>query len=197
MIYLYDNAIVDDLSKSFNEDLAHPVVRVIGPEQILGVAAQLQEDAISFPLVALDRNDVQIDETLTNFTKSIKGVPAVFDKVKNNIYNEKSYPISLSYVLSVMTTNQTDMDEILREIIFKYGSMYFLKIKIPYESRRDISFGITLDKGYGIQKQSGISQYTESGQLYQSSIQLNCEGCVLIHYTPVHLKRNVIEIETL
>ena len=196
MIYLYDNALVEDLDKSFNPDVSHPVVRVVSPEQILGVAAQIQEDQISFPLVALERQDsIEVNSELVNFTRMHKGVPAVFDKQNNDFYNEKAIPIDLAYTLTVLTTNQADMDEILRELIFKYISMYFLKIRIPYESKREISFGVIIDPSSGIQKKSGLSDYTETGQLYQSSILLRCQGCVLVHYTPVHLKRGVVEIE--
>lgn len=196
MIYLYDNALVEDLNKSFNPDVSHPVVRVISPDQVIGVASQLQDDKLSFPIVALERPDsIELDTNRSNFTWMHRGVEAVFDKKSNNFYHEKSIPISISYVLTILTTNQADLDEILRELIFKYTSMYFLSIRIPYESKREISFGVVIDQNSGIQKKSGLSEYTETGQLYQSSLLLRCEGCVLIHYTPVHLKRGVVEID--
>lgn len=198
MLYLYDNAIVEDLEDAFNpEHLDNPVVKVISPEQVIGVAAQVKEDQLDFPIVTLERSDdINFDSGLSNFTRTMIGVPSVIDTETNNIYYEKAIPIKLAYTLSVFTTNQADMDEILREIIFKYSAMYFLCIKTPYECTRPISFGITIDYDTGISKQSGISEYTESGKLYQSSILLNCEGCVLLNYTPVHLKRNVFEIAT-
>lgn len=196
MIYLYDNAIVDDLNKSFNSDLDNPVVKIVSPDQILGLAAQIKEDQIKFPIVSLERPDsIEIDSRLFNFTRSKFGVNAVFEKETNNIYKERALPINLSYVMTILTTNQADMDEIIRELIFKYSSMYFLKIKIPYESKREISFGIVIDNDAGIKKKSGLSEYTDTGQLYQSSILLNCEGCVLVHYTPMHLKRNVYRVD--
>ena len=117
MIYLYDNALVEDLQKSFNPDVSHPVVRIISPDQILGLAAQIQDDQISFPIVALERPDsIEINTQLTNFTWMHKGVSAVFDKKNNNFYHEKSIPINLSYILTVLATNQADMDEIIREL---------------------------------------------------------------------------------
>ena len=197
MLYLYDNAIVEDLEKSFNPDHTdNPVVRVVSPEQIIGIAAQIKEDTISLPMVTLERNDsIGVDESLVNFTRKLKGVEAVFDTDTNNIWKERALPIKLSYTLSVFTSNQADMDEIVREILFKYLSMYFLSIRIPYEGDRDISFGIAMNQDAGIQKQSGVSEYTSSGQLYQSSIILDCQGCVLIHYTPTHLKRGVLELD--
>ena len=195
MIYLYDDAIVNDLQSSFNDDIDNPVVKIISPDQIIGAAAQIHDDNIYFPLISLERLDSSIDNQLSNFARMHRGYPAVFEDKSHNIWNERAVPINLSYVLSVFTTNQYDMDEILRELIFKYLSMYFLKIRIPYESKREISFGVVIDSDYGIQNKSGSSEYTESGQLYQSSITLRCEGCVLIHYTPRHLKRNVARID--
>ena len=196
MIYLYDNALVEDLNKSFNSDVSHPVVRVISPDQVLGVAAQAQDDQITFPIVALERPDsIEFNKDLSNFSWMHRGVAAVFDKDNNNYYHERSIPINLSYVLTVLTSNQADQDEIIRELIFKYTSMYFLSIRIPYESKREISFGVIIDQDTGIEKKSGLSEYTETGQLYQSSLLLRCEGCVLIHYTPVHLKRGFVEID--
>lgn len=197
MIYLYDNAIVKDLEKSFNPDnVVDPVVKVISPDQVFGVIAQLKEDRISLPLVVLERqNPITIDDERMNFTRLHKGVPSVFDKDKNNYWNEKAIPIKLSYDLSVLASNQTDLDEVVREIMFKYTSMYFLSIVVPYESKREISFGVSIDYSSGINQKSGAADYLDSGKLYQSSIVLNCEGCVQLHYTPIHMKRSVIELD--
>lgn len=197
MIYLYDNAIVNDLNKSFNLDNVNaPVVKVISPDQILDIAAQIQNDEITFPVIALERNEpVSIDNTLINFTRKQKGVAATFDTETNNIYSERAIPIKLSYIMTILTTNQIDMDEILRELIFKYESAYFLSIETPYECKRTISFGVSIDIDSGLSKKSGNSEYTESGQLYQSSITLICDGCVLLHYTPKHLTRTVYTLD--
>ena len=196
MIYLYDNAIVDDLQSSFNTDINNPVVRVVSPDQVIGVVAQIKEDQVSFPIVALERvMPVDVDETRYNFTRAMTGVDTVFDKDTNNFYKEKSIPINLSYTLTALTTNQEDMDELIRELIFKYTSMYFLKIRVPYESKREITFGVIIDKSAGINQTSGVSEYIGSGQLYKTSLTLRCQGCVLLNYTPVHLTRNVYNVE--
>lgn len=196
MIWVYDNAIVDDLKKSFNpENVPNPTVSVIDPENAIGLAAQVQEDKIKFPIVALTRkNPIPIDGSLINFTKFKRGISTTFDPKENMIYNERSIPLKLSYELSIFTTNTADMDEITREILFKYGSMYFLTITVPYESKRKIRFGLVADIGDGIDIQSSASSYISEGKLYASSITLNCEGCVLLHYTPRKLKRFSHEI---
>ncbi len=196
MLWVYDNAIVEDLKKSFNpKNVPNPAVTVVDPENAIGLAAQVQSDKIQFPIVALTRaSNIPIDESLKNFTKSKRGIATTFDPDENLFYNERSIPVKLSYELSVFTTNTADMDEIIRELLFKYSSMYFLTITIPYESKRKIRFGIVADIGDGINIQSAASSYIADGKLYASSITLNCEGCVLVHYTSRKLQRHVTQV---
>jgi hypothetical protein len=195
MIYLYDNAIVDDLNRSFNptDGGESPVVRVIDPEHIVGLAAQIQNDEISLPLVALERNDYTIDSDRTNFTMMHKGNDVVIDNKTNEIYQERVIPIKLSYTLTALTSNQIDMDELIKELIFKYTDMYYLTIRSPYECNRKFRFGVRIERD-AIEKRSGASDYIESGQLYQASIPMICDGAVMLHYTPYHLKRVKHEI---
>lgn len=156
----------------------------------------MKEDKIKYPIIAITRNnDINIDESRSNFSWMHLGTQCVFDKVSNNYYNEKAIPIVLSYTMDIFTTSVADMDELVRELLFKYTTMYFLSINIPYESNRKLRFGVTLSKGSTIQRQSGASQYIQSGQLYRTTITLNCEGCVLLSYTPVKLRRQDYEID--
>ena len=87
MIYLYDKAIVADLKHSFNPDnVANPVVKVIDPENIVEVAAQIQNDEIELPIVALTRNpDTPIDRSRANFTRMHNGVAAVINPDTNEL----------------------------------------------------------------------------------------------------------------
>ena len=196
MLYLYDRALVKDLKESFNpENVENPVVKVIDPEGVIGLAAQIQNDEIKFPVVALERDqDTPIDQDRWNFTRAHKGVVSVFDNKTNQLYYEKAVPIKLSYELTLLTTNTADMDELFREILMKYISMYFLKIKLPYECERYVRFGVTIDYD-NIQRSSGSVDYIEGGKLYQTIVPLRCEGCVLVTYTPVKLKRSEIQIQ--
>lgn len=191
MLYLYDNAIVDDLIRSFNPDnIDNPVVKVISPEQIVGIAAQIQNDEIAFPIVAVSRPDtINIDNDSLNFTKMHKGIQSVIDSKTNELYYEKSIPIKMTYDLTILTTNTVDRDELVRELLFKYTSMYFLTIKLPYECSRKIRFGVTLAPDSEIEYTSSSADYIEKGQLYQSIIHLKCDGCVLVSYTSAKLKR--------
>lgn len=190
MLWCYDKAIADDLSSAINvESGAESSVKVIGPEGIIPLIAQIKEDKISFPLVCLTRHpDTPIDTQRANFTAMHKGVPMVFEDKENNIYFEKCVPIKLSYTLSVLTTNTADMDEILRELMFRYIDTYFLDIDVPYESKRRIRFGVKLDYD-SIKKESASLEYIETGSLYQSSMDLICEGAVLLSYTPRKIMR--------
>lgn len=196
MIYLYEKAIIQDLIKSFNPDAVdNPVVKVFGTEEAVGVAAQLQEDKIKLPIVILRRDgNYSIDTDRSNFTRMKKGVPCVFDNKTNTLYYEKALPIKLYYKLSVMSSNTVDVDELMKELIFKYNHMYYLTIKLPYESDRRIRFGVVWDVDQGVESVSSSFDYVQSGKLYESEITLRCEGCVLVSYTPVHLKRTEYEV---
>lgn len=196
MIYKYDDAICDDLRASFNSpDGSEPVVKVIHPDNILSVAAQIQDDKISFPIVAISRDDdINIDTVRRNFTRLHTGVPVCFDKEKNLFYNEKIIPIQLSYKLTVLTTNTADMDELVRELLFKYTDMYYLTFTVPYESKRKIRFGVIVDDST-IQGESTSGDYLSQGKLYQKIISLRVEGAVLVEYTPVKLRNTQYNIE--
>ena len=194
MVYLYDNELCNDLQSCFvMPDGAEPVVRVIDPEHIVGLAAQIQNDEISLPLITVERKDYSVDTDRTNFTRSHFGVATVIDNKTNEIYYERAIPIDLQYTLHILTSNQIDMDEIVKELLFKYTYQYFLTIKPPYESKNKYRFGIRLDTS-AIEKQSGASEYIESGKLYHTSIPLICDGAVLLHYTPARPVRYEAEV---
>lgn len=196
MLWRYDNAIVKDLKESFNttrED--NPVVSVVPPEDVVSIAAQLQDDKIRFPIVAVARErNTPIDSRLTNFTRMHHGVATVFDKETNQLYFEKSAPIKLEYTLVCMSTNTADVDELIRELIFKYTSQYFLSIDVPYESKRKIRFGVRMDPEEEIEWYSTTSEYINEGKLHSAGIKLYIDGAVLLTYTPVKLRRFAEEI---
>ena len=191
MIYVYDKAIVADLVKSFNPDsVDNPVVKVIGPDEILGLAAQIKDDTITFPVVALERDpSMPIDKERINFTQVHRGVQSVIDPETNQLYYERAIPVKIKYKLHILSTSIADMDEINRELLFKYFEMYFLTITLPYESKRQVRFGITIDLDDDSNGDSRVTEYLSDGKLYQSSIPLKCDGCVLVSYTPAHLVR--------
>ena len=195
MIWLYDNAIVDDLNQSFNfGNVGKPVVKVVAPENVIGIAAQIKNDEITFPIVALSRgNDTQIDTSRYNFSRAQFGTPAVFETENNLLYYERAIPIDLKYEMTLLTTNTADMDELIKELLFKYTGQYFMTIQLPYESKRQIRFGVEIPIGSNISKSSASSEYSTSGTLYQSIIQLQCYGCVLISYTARKLTRNILD----
>lgn len=196
MLYAYDNSIVKDLLRSFNPDnVPDPVVKVIDPEGVPMLAAQIQNDEIKLPIVSVYRDpDTPIDWERYNFTRAKKGVPCVFDNDKNNIYYEKVVPVKLTYKLTVLTHSTADMDELVRELLFKYSDQYFLTLTVPYESKRRIRFGLVVDPDGSIERTSGSFQYLQNGQLHQTIIPLKVEGAVLITYTPQQLRNTDYEV---
>lgn len=195
MLYLYDTAICKDLEQSFTDEYANSVVRVVPPEDMVNLAAQIQSDMITFPMVAVSRDpDTPVDTSRTNFTRMHTGVASVIDPKTNLIYYEKAIPVKLSYHMTVLGTNVVDMDELVKELIHKYTTMYFLHVDLPYESKRKIRFGIMLDPDAAIESTSAVREYVQGGKLYQTILAFKCEGCVQLLYTPQKLKRVVNEI---
>jgi len=193
VLYLYDRVIADDLKASLT-DAANANVIISGPDNYQSILAQIQEDTITYPLILLHRDDdTQVITSLMNFTRYQFGVPCVFDNKTNNIYYERALPVALNYSLRILSTNVADTDELARELFYKYISMYYLTIRVPYESDRKLRFGISVDMDYGIKRESANAEYLESGVLYQSTMQLKTEGCVSLTYTPRHLTRTVID----
>lgn len=189
MLWLYDESIADDLRKSFNTSVLHPYVKVIDPDVNLSIAAQIQNDNISFPIICVVRDDnYQVDTDLTNFTAMHKGVATVIDNKTNNIYYEKSMPIKLGYSLNIIGTNTVDVDELVKEILFKYSDMYFLTIRLPYEGERKLRFGIEFDRQGSIERRSGVAEMINEGTLYETVLPFQTRGVRLITYTPKHLK---------
>lgn len=193
MIYLYDSAIVDDLKSSLTDE-ANKNVFLTNEENYQGILAQIQEDTITYPLILLHReDDTPIKKELMNFTRYKFGVPCTFDNKTNNVYYERALPIDVNYTLEILSTNVADRDELARELFYKYISMYYLTIKLPYESDRKLRFGIQVDTDFGIKNESGSFDYIASGALYQSTIRLKTNGCVSLTYTARHVQRNVLD----
>lgn len=196
MLYLYDKAICSDLEQSFTDEYNNSVVKVVAPENIVSLAAQIKSDEVPFPLVAISRDpDTPIDTSRTNFTWMHQGVQTVIDLETNLIYNEKVIPVKLGYHMTVLATNTVDMDELVKELLHKYMTMFFLHIDLPYESKRRIRFGVEIDPDSSVESMSAYREYVESGKLYQTIIALRCTGCVQVLYTPQKLVRTSYEID--
>lgn len=197
MLYLYDNAIVKDLQDAIDPSgNMNANVKVMEPDGVIGLLAQLEEDKISFPFLCLMReSDISIDEKRSNFTRLHVGHVEVIDPQTNELYLERAVPIDLKYSLHVLTTNTVDMDELIREIIFRYSSMYFLTMDRPYEGERKLRFGISIPPGTQLRRESGAGDYIKEGKLYETIIPLVCEGAVMLNYTKKHMTQLTTELK--
>jgi len=196
MLYNYDNALADDLRRSFNpNNVINPTVKVVDADGIVDLIAQIQEDEVKFPVVLLTRHpDTPIDTNRRNFTWMKRGVASVIDLDTNNLYYEKVIPIELGYDITVLATNTADMDELVKELMFKYVSQYFITFTLPYECKRKVRFGVNINEESDIEHKSGTFDYIEGGKLYQTIIPLKIDGAVLVSYTPAKLKRSQFDL---
>lgn len=198
MLYLYDEAIIADMREMLNvdENGNNLPVFMIGDDKdsVSTVAAMLQEDKISFPIICFTRGDYGKDSSRSNFTWTHLGVSTVMDPETNLLYYEKRIPIKFDYTVSVYGVNQVQVDELVRELMFHYSDMFFLSILLPYESSAPIRFGVEMMPDSEVKTGSGVSEYYSSGALYESDFNITVLGAFLVNYTPVHLNR--IEVHT-
>ena len=193
MIYLYDTTIAEDLSDAINAGSGMTdIVKVIDKAGMIQLVAQIKEDQVTFPLICLTRHaDTPIDTERANFTRIHKGVAAAYDPETHNIYYEKAIPIKLEYDLTILGTNTADVDELLREVLFRYTNMYFLSMQLPYEAKRTMRFGVVVSGD--VTRSSGSFEYLSNGALYEAIVPLRCEGAVLLHYAPKHIERMILD----
>lgn len=165
------------------------MIRVVPPEEIIQLVAQIKEDQVKFPIIAVTRNeDTPIDMDRMNFTWAHRGVATVFNNETNELYYEKILPVIVTGALTILDTNTQNVEELIRELMFKYLLQYFITLQLPYESKRKIRFGMVLDPA-GIKRSSGDAEYLSSGKLHQSIIPFRLEGAVLVSYTPQKLQQ--------
>ena len=193
MLYVYDEALAKDIANCINpEAKINDIVKVISSEGIMPIIAQMKEDKIDFPLICLMRHtDTPIDSSRTNFSRMQKGVPAVIDTKTNMIYDEKAIPIKLGYTVNILTTNTADADELLREMLFKYIDGYFVTVQLPYEFDRKIRIGVEVIHD-SIEKKSGALEYIQGGKLYETAFDIECQGAMIVTYTPRHVLRTAV-----
>jgi len=197
MLYLYDNAIAADLQSAIDPHGGmNDHVKVMEPDGVIGLMAQLEEDKISFPLLCLIRSsDITIDANRSNFTRLHRGHAEIIDPKTNNLYLETANPIELKYAIHILATNTVDVDELTREIMFRYSSMYFITMKKPYEAEASFRFGVSIPPGSTITRESGANNYVKDGKLYESIIPIVCEGAVYFNYTPKHMTRTITQLK--
>ena len=193
MLYKYDEALAKDLSNCIDPSGgANSIVKVIEAEGVIDLIAQMKEGSLEFPILCLTRDlETPIDTARTNFTMMHKGVPAGYDSKHNAVYMEKCIPVKLGYTLTVLATNTADIDEMCKELLFRYTNVYFIDAEISYEvDNRKFRFGVSIDEE-GIKKESGSLNYIQGGKLYQAVMRLNCVGAFIVSYTPRHVAQVV------
>jgi hypothetical protein len=157
MLYVYDNAIANDLVGIFTAK--NQAVNVVKPSEMYGMVAKIRENAIEFPIVSGSR-DYEISANDSN--SSIEGVT----------------PIDMTYSFTVLTKNTEDTDPLIRMIFAKYAEPRSLSVTLPTVDNKVIQFKIMVDFEKDINRMS-------NGEIFQSIIFLKCEGCVCVQGVPL------------
>lgn len=167
MIQLYDEAILDWLTGSFNDE-----VKIVPVADYWRVIAMYKEQQLQLPAICISRNNQSIDTELKSWTMSRMGL---VDKVSNHrLVTEQSLPLLLNYNLTLLATKQDDIDELTSEVIFLIINKPRIAITIPYGSEHDVFANVDIDGQ--VQDSSLRDTFSDTGILYQSIIPIKVIG---------------------
>lgn len=128
-MYLYENAIIEDINKLFTNSKVKAVL-ADSLDEALRRNAQAEEDVVTLPFVAITGGDWQLGEY--NFYSLMHGVEV--KQIENNTLSKQlnSMPIIPKYDMYVAASSSRECDMLTRELLFHYLQNPTLTIKIPY-----------------------------------------------------------------
>ncbi len=185
-MYLYEQAIIDDINKLFTNSKVSAAIADSLNEGLRRIAAK-EEDKITLPAVVLTGGNWQIEDT--NFYSLMHGSEFKRDDTtlpdSPMAKNTNIIPFIPSYDMNIIASSSRECDMLTRELIFHYMMYPTLNVKIPYGidglHTFNISFGRNINKSQN-----------SSGLVYRT-INLTLQGAYLWHNNTFNLVR---EIET-
>lgn len=160
LIYLYDNAIVDKFRSLFKDSR----ITVQPPENAIRYVAQLSNDDVKFPLIALNRTSWSLRSGDISWAQSRTGIANRLNP-DNTISVMRAIPIQMEYQLDVYTVDRLTSDEIYRELIFYFIKNPTLEVEIPYTV--DGKHVFNLDINPDITDNSDTVEHVNKGVLYR------------------------------
>lgn len=191
-MYLYENAIIEDINSLFINSKVKTVIADSIDEALKRSAAE-GEDKISLPLIILTGGDWNIDDA--NFYAYMKGIEfkrkdittktgGCCDKTTNTIAKSVNViPFTPNYTMHIMCSSSRECDMLTREILFHYYMQPTLTVKLPYGIDEIHTFNINFDRRI-------TKNQTYSGLVYRT-LSFNLAGAYLWHNNTVAVIKEV------
>lgn len=179
-MYLYDNALTEDLNKLFINSKVTAIVCDSLNEALRRIAAE-KEDKITLPVIVLVGGDWNIEDT--NFYNIMSG--GEFRRI-DDLGIEKAVNIisfTPSYEMYILATSSRECDMLTREILFHYYMNPTLTVKIPYKI--DMLHTFNINFGNNVRKFQN-----QSGLVYRT-IPITLQGAYLWHNNTMNILKAI------
>lgn len=171
-INYYDEAITQKI-KGWLADSSK--LRVLNPDEtnrLIQLKAEDSEDKpLTLPLLAISRNrDIEIESAIKQ-NKSFDGWVLEKDKTTDTVVHMNVIPIKTSYQIDIYTKTRIEVDEYVRQYLFKLINNPQIIVEIPYNNHV-VRHTANLRVLSPVSDTSDISTHLFPGQFYKWTIQL-------------------------
>lgn len=130
-MYLYENAIIEDINKLFTNNKVTAVIADNLNEGLRRVAAK-NEDKITLPAIMLSGGDWNLPDA--NYYSAMHGsnYKRIDEDIAPRVKSTGVLPLVPSYDMYIIAQSSREVDMLTREIIFHYYLNPTLTIDIPY-----------------------------------------------------------------
>lgn len=169
-MYLYENAIIENINKLFTNSKVCAVIADSLSEGLRRVAAN-KEDKITLPAIILVGGDWSLNDS--NFYSLMHG--SEFERVEENILTKNINVMSFtpSYSMYVIAQSSRECDMLTREIVFHYSMHPTLVVNIPYGINKVHTFNLNINKNIP-------KSQTNTGFIYRV-LNFDLQGAYLWH----------------
>ncbi len=174
-ISYYDEAVTQKI-KNWLADSSK--LRVLSPEETTRLIQLTAEDSndqpIKLPLIAISRNkDIEIESAIKQ-NKSFDGLILEKDSAAAATVHLNVIPIKTTYQLDIYTKKRIEVDEYVRQYLFKLINNPQIIIEIPYNNYV-VRHTANLRVLGTVSDTSDISTHIFPGQFYKWTIQLELQ----------------------
>lgn len=174
-INYYDEAITQKI-KGWLADTSK--LRVLSPDESTRLIQLQAEDSndqpLQLPLIAISRNkDIEIESAIKQ-NKSFDGLVIGEDKTTASVIHLNVIPVKTTYQLDIYTKKRIEVDEYVRQYLFKLINNPQIIIEIPYNNYI-VRHTANLRVLNTVSDTSDIPNHLFAGQFYRWSIQLELQ----------------------
>lgn len=169
-MYLYENAIIENINKLFTNSKVCAVIADSLSEGLRRVAAN-KEDKITLPAIILVGGDWSLNDS--NFYSLMHG--SEFERVEEDSLTKNTSVMSFtpSYSMYIIAQSSRECDMLTREIIFHYSMHPTLVVNIPYGINKIHTFNLNINKNIP-------KSQTNTGFIYRV-LNFDLQGAYLWH----------------